>query len=78
MSQEIYEIEICRNAEGGTLAYANLKGDSSGYRIAGPKGWGGTKILATIEISQHDLVEFIKSYAPRAFAELVAFSKEQA
>jgi len=78
MDNEIYEFEICRNAEGGTLAYANLKGDSLGYRIAGPKGWGGTKTLANIEIKQHDLVEFVQSYAPRAHAQIVAAAAAEA
>jgi len=70
MSNEVYEFEIHRNAEGSILAYATLKGEGSGYRIAGPKAWGGSKKLAEIDISQRDLVEFIRSYAPAALADI--------
>lgn len=72
MSKEIYEFEISRNAEGGILATAGLKGDDCSYRIAGPKAWGGSKRLASIEITQRDMVEFIRSYAPGALADLAA------
>lgn len=74
--KEIYEFEIHRNAEGGILAYCSPVGGSVGYRIAGPKAWGGSKELAAIEIRQDDLVEFVMSYAPQALAEILRRAKE--
>jgi len=70
MSNEIYEFEISRNREGDLLATAGVKGDSSSYRIAGPKAWGGSSRVASIEITQRDMVEFIRCYAPGALADL--------
>jgi hypothetical protein len=66
-----YELEICRNAEGSTLAYLGQEGEGIGYRIAGPKGWGGTKRIAKLTVSHHDLVTFIRGYAPEVLEELL-------
>ncbi|MBW3512042.1 hypothetical protein [Janthinobacterium sp. NKUCC06_STL] len=74
MDMEIYEFEIAKNAEGGILATAGVKGADTSYRIAGPKAWGGSSTIAKINISQRDLVEFILCYAPCAYAEIVAYS----
>lgn len=59
-----YTLEIAVNAEGNHLAYLGKTEASSTYRIAGPKAWGGKRDLATLKITESDLVEFIKSYAP--------------
>lgn len=72
MNKEIYEFEISKNAEGGILATAGVKNAGDSYRIAGPKAWGGSSIIAKIDISQHDLVEFVRFYAPGAYAEIIA------
>jgi len=49
---KLHELEVCRNAEGATLAYLSPLDENgeteSGYRITGPKGWGGTKTLVKI------------------------------
>jgi len=78
MDKEIYEFEIARNAEGGILATAGIKGADTSYRIAGPKAWGGSSKIAKIDISQHDLVEFVLCYAPGAYAEIVAYDQSAA
>lgn len=66
-----YRIEILRNGEGDDLAYFSPIDEhgevESGYRIAGPKAWGGAAMLASIDISEADLFECIKSYAPNVF-----------
>lgn len=69
--KEIYELEIHRNAERSKLAFMSVKGEVGGYRIAGPKAWGGSTKLEEIEIRQGDLVEFVLSYAPQALAEIL-------
>jgi len=78
MDKEIYEFEIARNAEGGILATAGIKGADTSYRIAGPKAWGGSSTIAKIDISQRDLVEFVLCYAPGAYAEIVAYDSPAA
>jgi hypothetical protein len=62
MKGHVLEIEV--NAEGGNLAYLSPVGSSSGYRIAGPKAWGGSKSIAKLNISSKDLASYIKMYAP--------------
>lgn len=74
MDMEIYEFEIAKNAEGGILATAGVKGADTSYRFAGPKALGGSSTIAKINISQRDLVVFILCYAPCAYAEIVAYS----
>ena len=65
MTKKMHRLEIHKNSEGDTLAYMEpANEDNGGYRIAGPKGWGGTKEIASIEISENDLVAYIKDYAP--------------
>lgn len=73
MDKEIYEFELSKNAEGGILATAGVKGDDSAYRIAGPKAWGGSSTIGKVDISQRDLVEFVLCYAPGAYAEIIAY-----
>lgn len=68
----IYELEVCKNAEGGTLAYMSKKGSGSGYRIAGPKAWGGSRTIVKIDISQRDMLAFIRGCAPEIVEELAA------
>ena len=62
----ILDIEI--NAEGNKLAIlspANENGEPEcGYRIAGPKAWGGSRNLARLKISDDDLIAYINEYAP--------------
>jgi hypothetical protein len=57
-------LDIEQNAEGNKLAYLSKEGAGSGLRIAGPKAWGGSRTLAQLKISEDDLVQFIKEYAP--------------
>lgn len=75
----LHILEIEQNAEGGKLAYlspADKNGDAqSGYRIAGPKAWGGSKNLARLKVSSDDLVTYIKQYAPEVLEKLLATSK---
>jgi hypothetical protein len=72
-----YELEVCKNAEGSTLAYMSKKGAGAGYRIAGPKGWGGTRTLAKLEISERDLIEFINCFAPEIIPKLSHPTKDE-
>jgi hypothetical protein len=64
----LHILEIEGNAEGDNLAYlspADENGESSsGYRIAGPKAWGGSRNIARLKISSDDLIRYIKQYAP--------------
>lgn len=79
MGSYILEVEV--NAEGSRLAYlspADEDGNTRcGYRIAGPKAWGGSKNIARLKISSTDLAYFIKKYAPDVLEELVKPSNEQ-
>ena len=63
-------LEIEQNAEGYKLAYLSKEGSNSGFRIAGPKAWGGSKNLATLKISEADLIGFIKQYTPELIAQI--------
>lgn len=64
MSLHLLEIEV--NAEGSKLAYLSPIGEDGevydGYRIAGPKAWGGSKNIARIKINDDDLKRYIKEY----------------
>ncbi len=73
-----YLLEVEINAEGGKLAYLG-KGttqdgytDGGCYRIAGAKAWGGSRNIARLEISDSDMVEFIKSYVPEIIERLTS------
>lgn len=57
-------LEVEQNAEGSKLAFLSKEDSGCGYRIAGPKAWGGSRNLAMLKISEDDLVRFIKQYAP--------------
>jgi hypothetical protein len=57
-------LEIERNAEGDDLAYLSVEGSGVGYRIAGPKAWGGSRQLVKLNIRRADLITFIKDFAP--------------
>lgn len=76
-----YLLEVEINAEGNKLAYLG-KGTKDGYaegcsyRIAGPKAWGGSQNIARLEISDHDMVEFIKCCAPEIVEQLKAPNAE--
>jgi hypothetical protein len=64
-----HRIEISINAEGRKLAIMSPINDEGiaadgGYRIAGPKAWGGSKVIASIDINEKDLYEYIKAYTP--------------
>jgi hypothetical protein len=65
-------LEIERNAEGSLLAYLSKEGESCGFRIAGPKAWGGSKNIARLKISDNDLFRYIKGYAPEVHEMLKA------
>ncbi len=58
----VLDIEI--NAEGSKLAYLSRDGAGCGFRIAGPKAWGGSRNIAKLKFSEDDLICFIKGYAP--------------
>jgi len=66
-------LEIDKNAEGNILAVMapmNENGEVDvGYRIAGPKAWGGSVNLARLFVSDNDLVRYIKEYAPHLIDE---------
>ena len=67
-----HTLQIHMNAEGDKLCLANPSNDdSSSYRIAGPKAWGGSSLIEDIEIRESDLVTYIKEYAPH-LAPLIA------
>lgn len=81
MSSYILEVEI--NAEGAKLAYLSPTDENGntqcGYRIAGPKAWGGSRNIAKLKISSADLIHFITHYAPDVLEELKkSFNKEGA
>lgn len=67
---KLHILEIEQNAEGGKLAYLSKEGESCGYRVAGPKAWGGSKNIAKLKIREDDLVEYIKIYAPEIIDKL--------
>ena len=73
----IFEFKIEVNAEGSKLAYLSKKDDGSAFRIAGPKAWGGSKNLATIEFDDEDLTRFIVDYVPELVPMLVKALKEK-
>lgn len=57
-------LEVEKNAEGSVLAVMGREGANCGYRIAGPKAWGGSRSIAKLKISDKDLAEYINCYAP--------------
>lgn len=57
----VLEVEI--NAEGDKLAYLSPEGATGGYRIAGPKAWGGSRNLARLNVSDSDLERYVRGYA---------------
>jgi len=70
----IHYLQIEQNAEGSKLAIMSPIDESGetpiGFRIAGPKAWGGSRTLADIEISTDDLATYIKEYAPDVLKQL--------
>lgn len=60
MSDVKHLIEISRNAEGDDLAILGKVGAGVSTRIAGPKAWGGSTLLASIEIDEDDLVQYVE------------------
>lgn len=71
-----YILEVEENAEGSKLAYLGMKDGAGAYRIAGPKAWGGSRNLARLEISENDLIEFIKCYAYDIIPKLVEVNQD--
>lgn len=67
-------LEIEQNAEGSKLAIlspVDKDGNpDSGYRIAGPKAWGGSHNIARLPLTTDDLVSFIKGYVPEMIDQL--------
>ena len=76
-----YLLEVEINADGNKLAYLGKGNKADGYtdggcyRIAGPKAWGGSRNLARLEISDFDMAEFLKCYAPEVIEQLKAPNK---
>ena len=58
----VLDVEI--NAEGDKLGILYVEGSASGFRLAGPKAWGGSRNIAKLKFDDKDLVRFIKEYAP--------------
>tara|TARA_B100000614_G_scaffold262909_1_gene300742 strand:+ start:214029 stop:214250 length:222 start_codon:yes stop_codon:yes gene_type:complete len=46
------QIELIKGVEGDSLSL--VQGEGCGFRIAGPKPWGGGRILQTFTISASD------------------------
>ena len=72
---DIHILQIERNAEGSVLAYLSPTDENGvqqdGYRIAGPKAWGGSENIAKLKISEKDLITYIKKYAPDICKKLI-------
>lgn len=65
-------LEVGVLPDGRKIAYASAKGARHGFRIAGPKAYGGVRNLATLEFSEADLLAFIDTCAPHLRAKLAA------
>lgn len=53
-------LDIERNAEGQVLA---ILGDRrTGYRIAGPKAWGGSRNIASLQVKPADLIYALREH----------------
>lgn len=69
-----HRFQIERNAEGNKLAYLSPVNENNligvGYRIAGPKAWGGSTNIAQIDIDSEDLARYIREYAPDVLKQL--------
>lgn len=64
-----HRIDIERNAELSLIVFAtplkqNKEVGDSGYRLIGPKAWGGSKNIASFDITETPLVNFIKKFSP--------------
>lgn len=64
-----HQFDIDVNAERNALIVAvplkkNKEVGDCGYRIAGPKAWGGYSNIARFHITETPLVNFVKKYAP--------------
>lgn len=74
MKNKLYILEIEQNAEGSKLAYLSPTDKDgkmkSGFRIAGPKAWGGSRTLAKLKLDSNDLLRFMNNYAPEVLKEL--------
>lgn len=64
-------LEVGVLPDGQKIAYLSAKGARSGFRIAGPKSWGGVRNLATLDFSEADLLAFINTCAPGLRAKLI-------
>jgi len=63
-------LEIRRNGEGQLFAVMS-RDEASGYRIAGPKAWGGSEDVASLTINPSDLITFIREYVPELIPEII-------
>lgn len=65
-------LDVEKNAEGSVLAYLSEEGAGVGYRIAGPKAWGGSRKIASLQIRGRDFVTFISEFAPEVVEAIVS------
>lgn len=65
-----YEIEVHKNAEGDFIAYFQNNKSGSGYRIAGPKAWGGSTRITKLQFCEYDLISALKMQAPEVVKKL--------
>lgn len=54
------KFEVINGPEGKCLAVAN--NDGTGYRLAGPKPWGGGTVAYTFEVDVDELLEQVQHY----------------
>ena len=60
MSKKYCRIEVVAGAEGPSLSVSD--GDL-GYRLAGPKPWGGGRIIQAFDVSLDELIAKAKEHA---------------
>jgi len=72
MSEEkiMFQLDVEINAEGDKLAVLGVVGAGHAFRLAGPKAWGGSRNIARLKFDEHDLIRFIKEYAPEIIPKL--------
>ncbi len=66
----LIEIEMDRNAEGSTLM--SFMTESSGYRVAGPKAWGGATRLGMVKSDPNEILKGLKNIG--CADEIIAFA----
>jgi len=55
------KMEVIGGAEGPCLC---IMDDDGGYRLAGPKAWGGGTVLYSFEVCPKELMKELLIYAP--------------